>query len=199
LIERLLRNETLYELVQEFTGTRRSEAHIRQILGPLPANAVILDAGGGTGIMARLFDGREGYCCMDLELSRVKVARRRGARGLVGDVTRMPVGSSTIDLAIQRAVSHHLDDSEFVAMTAETSRILKPDGRLLFLDATWSPGSLPRRFLWGIDQGSHPRTADQMRSVIEERFEIERSVSYATHHRYFLAMARPRAVRAAFS
>jgi len=195
VISRLLANATLYEFVQTVTGSQISEAKIRDILGrggPIEPGARILDAGGGTGIMARIFDAGRNFCCMDLDLARLRVARGRGASVVQGDVTRMPVSSASIDLVVLRAISHHLGDDGFAKMVAESRRVIKPGGRLLFLDAVWAPAWLPGRLLWRLDQGSHPRTDDHMRAVLENHFELERREAYSIYHRYFLAMARPK-------
>jgi ubiquinone/menaquinone biosynthesis C-methylase UbiE len=192
MIERLLANATLYELVQTATGSRIAEAKIRQVLGPIEPGTRILDAGGGTGIIARIFDSGPAYYCMDIDLERLRVARGRGASAVQGDVTAMPVATASIDLVVLRAISHHLDDDGFAMMVTESWRVIKPDGRLLFLDAVWAPSWLPGRLLWRVDQGSHPRTEAHMRVVLETHFEVERRVAYSVLHRYFLALARPK-------
>jgi ubiquinone/menaquinone biosynthesis C-methylase UbiE len=187
----LLANSNLYDLIQMLTGSRIAEAKMRAFLGVVPPGTRILDAGGGTGILASLFDSDHRYMCMDIDLARVRAAKRRGAEALVGDVTRMPVREGAIDLVVLRAVSHHLSDQEFFKMIDESWRVLKPSGRLLFLDPVWAPNWLPGRLMWQIDQGSHPRTEVQMRAIIESRFELERGIRYFVHHRYFLALAQP--------
>lgn len=192
MIARLLANATLYELVQTATGSRISEAKMRELIGPIEPGTRILDAGGGTGIIARVFDSGRDYCCMDLDLARVRVASARGASAIQGDVTRMPIATASIDIVVLRAISHHLVDVGFAEMVAESRRVLKPDGRLLFLDAVWAPSWLPGRLMWRIDQGSHPRTEEHMRAVLETHFELVRGVTYSMHHRYLLALARPR-------
>jgi ubiquinone/menaquinone biosynthesis C-methylase UbiE len=192
MIARLLANATLYEFVQEVTGSRISEARIREIVGPIEPGTRILDAGGGTGIIARAFGIGLDYSCMDLDLARLRVARRRGSSAVQGDVTLMPLRTDSIDLVVLRSMSHHLGDAGFAKMVAECWRVIKPSGRLLFLDAVWAPWWLPGRLLWGIDQGSHPRTAEHMRAVLETHFELERRVGYLVLHEYFLALAQPR-------
>jgi SAM-dependent methyltransferase len=195
MIARLLANATLYELVQVATGSRISEAKIRDILdmhSPGEPGTRILDAGGGTGIMASIFEAGLDYCCMDIDIARLRVARGRGASVVQGDVTAMPVRSASIDLVVLRAISHHLGDDGFARMIAESRRVIKPDGRLLFLDAIWAPSWLTGRLLWRVDQGSHARTEEGMRAVLETHFRLERRVAYSVLHRYFLALARPR-------
>ena len=192
MIAKALENPTVYDLVQLLTGARISEAKIRELLGPVPKDVRVLDVGGGTGIMAQIFDAGRDFTCMDLAFDRVRIAGGRGSAPLVGDATRMPLMTASIDLVIQRAVSHHLTDDEFAAMTRESSRVLKPDGRLLFLDALWDRTWIPGRVLWSIDRGSHFRTQSQIRHTLETRFELERTMSYSIYHRYFLALGRNR-------
>ena len=129
---------------------------------------------------------------MDIDLGRVRVAQARGASAIQGDATQMPICTASIDIVVLRAISHHLGDGDFAAMVAESRRVIKPDGRLLFMDAIWAKSWLPGRLMWGIDQGSHPRTEDHMSSFLETHFELERRVTYSVYHRYLLALARPR-------
>jgi SAM-dependent methyltransferase len=139
-----------------------------------------------------MFDSGQLYLCLDIDLAQVRFAKNRGADALVGDAARMPISSGAIDLVVMRAVSHHLTDQAFAMMIDESCRVLKPGGRLLFLDAIWARSWVPGRLLWRIDQGTHPRTEDQMAKVLESHFELERRMTYAVHHRYFLALARPK-------
>lgn len=192
LIDQLLANASLYEFVQAATGSRISEARMREFVGPIEPGTRILDAGGGTGIVARVFNSGRDYCCMDIDRARVRVAAERGASAVQGDVTAMPIASASIDVVVLRAISHHLTDDGFLRMVAESGRVIKRGGRLVFLDAIWAPSWLPGRLMWRIDQGSHPRTEAQMRAVLERRFELERHVIYSVYHRYLLALARPK-------
>ena len=165
---------------------------MREILEPIQPGLRILDAGGGTGNVAKIFDSGLSFYCMDIDFARLRVAKARGVSAVQGDATRMPVTDASIDLVVLRAVSHHLDDESFARMVAESRRVLKPTGSLLFQDPIWAPSRLPGRMLWRIDQGSHPRTEAQMRAVVENHFEIQRRVSFAVFHRYFLTLARPK-------
>ena len=192
ITRRVLANSALYQAVQVMTGSHISQAKMREILGGLEAGARVLDAGGGTGILAGMLGRDHAYVCMDIDQARLRVARKRGARVVAGDATRMPVATGAVDLVVLRAVSHHLTDQAMAMMIDESWRVLKAGGGLLFLDAIWAPSWLPGRLLWSIDQGSHPRTEVRMRAALENRFEFEREMTYAVYHRYFLALARPK-------
>ncbi|NDA64115.1 MAG: class I SAM-dependent methyltransferase [Chitinophagia bacterium] len=49
--------------------------------------------------------------------------------------TKIPKPNNTYDLCILSAVSHHLQNSELDCALKEISRVLRPDGKFLFLDA----------------------------------------------------------------
>jgi SAM-dependent methyltransferase len=191
MIASLLRNPTIYEWSQLALGSSVSDRRIRSILGSVAEGTVILDAGGGTGIAAQIFDGGHRYCCMDIDSARARLALDRGSRAMVGDCTSMPVGTDAVDLVVLRAVSHHLDDEDLKKTIAESHRVLKPDGRLLFLDAVWKPWRIPGRVLWALDQGSHPRPIAALEAALQPHFHLERTDTYSIYHRYFLAVARP--------
>ena len=197
MIGRVLENATLYELVQTLAGSRVNDAKMRAILGTIEPGIRILDAGGGTGTVARVFDRGLDYCCMDIDLVRVRVAKAHGSSAVQGDATRMPFADESVDMVVLRAVSHHLGDELFADMVAESWRVLRPSGCMLFLDAIWAPRWLPGRMLWGIDQGSHPRSEAQMRAALGKHFDLERPSTYAVIHRYFMTLARPKAQGAA--
>jgi ubiquinone/menaquinone biosynthesis C-methylase UbiE len=129
---------------------------------------------------------------MDIDLPRLRIAKRRGASTVLADASRMPISSASIDLVVLRAVSHHVDDRTFATMIAECRRVLKHDGRLLFLDAVWVPSRLPGLVLWRLDQGSHPRTREQMLEAVLSHFDLEHQVTFSVFHTYLLAMARPK-------
>jgi SAM-dependent methyltransferase len=191
MIDYLLRKPAIYEWTQVATGSRISARRIRAILGPIPEGARILDAGGGTGIAAAIFARGRDYCCMDIDPDRVRLALDRGSSAFVGDCTRMPVASQAIDLVVLRAISHHLDNEGLELMMSESRRVLKPDGRLLFLDAIWAPAWIPGRVLWALDRGSHPRPVAALQAALNTHFQLERIDTYSLYHRYFLAVARP--------
>ena len=191
-VARLLNNATLYELVQVAAGSRVSDTKMRELIGPVAPGTRILDAGGGTGIVARLFDCGRDYCCMDIDLARVRVALARGASGIQGDVAHMPIRGASVDIVVLRAISHHLVDEDFDLMVAESRRVMKLDGRLIFMDAVLAKTWLPGRLMWRIDQGSHPRSEQRMTDVLEAHFKLERRATYSVFHRYLLAEGRPR-------
>lgn len=107
---------------------------------PLPADAVILDLGPGSGVNLDLLEGRGRLVTLDLSQRSLATCRELGSPDLVqGDATRLPFGDSSVDLVCALDVLEHLDADELAL--AEIARVLKPEGHLLLsvpaLQALW--------------------------------------------------------------
>jgi SAM-dependent methyltransferase len=107
------------------------------------------------------------------------------------DVTRAGFKPECFDVVLCQAVSHHLPDDVVADLFSESARVLKPDGRLIFLDATKTDRATGR-FLWRLDQGSSPRAAPHLRALLESCFEVDGWERFAMLHDYVLVVARPR-------
>jgi SAM-dependent methyltransferase len=96
----------------------------------LPANAVILDLGPGSGVNLELLEGRGRLVTLDLSQRSLTTCRELGSPDLVqGDATRLPFGDGTVDLVCALDVLEHLEADE--RALAEIARVLKPEGHLL--------------------------------------------------------------------
>jgi len=115
----------------------------------LRSESVLLDAGcGRTAPVLRKFVGRAarliGVDLVDF------VGVPKGIETFQADLSSIPVPNTSIDVIMSRSVFEHLDNP--AAVYAEFARILKPDGRLIFLTANmWDYATLfarlvPNRF-----------------------------------------------------
>jgi 2-polyprenyl-6-hydroxyphenyl methylase/3-demethylubiquinone-9 3-methyltransferase len=140
--------------------------YFRAILGEDIQRMRILDAGCGGGFLAEALaeDGADVYG-LDLSCASVRTAREHAAaKGirihvLSGRAESLPFASGVFDVLLLADVLEHLDD--FRAAVAESSRVLKPGGLLLYETANRTLLSLVgaiwlmERILKKIPAGSH--------------------------------------------
>lgn len=94
--------------------------------------AVIIDAGGGTGVLsAQLQSSHPGTFFINLDISENMLRRsvERGVPSILGDVTAIPFADRVADAIVLRQVIHYLD-APLVALN-ECRRVLRPGGLLL--------------------------------------------------------------------
>ena len=109
---------------------------VRRLLGPFVGTEAALDAGCGTGALAFALapnvaevvgiDTRADY----LEAGRA--AAPENVRFLEGDVTALPFGYASFDLACCHRVLHHVRRPELAV--SELVRVTRPGGRIFIAD-----------------------------------------------------------------
>lgn len=105
---------------------------------PLEPGRKVLDVGCGTGVHLDVYrkSGCELYG-IDTSPSMLNVARTRlgeEAELRLSDATKMPYGSDTFDLVLCMLVLHEMGQATRLSAIAEMKRVLKADGRILFVD-----------------------------------------------------------------
>jgi SAM-dependent methyltransferase len=184
----------MYEQVQNLVGVNEIRRRLAPHMRTVPASSTVLDIGGGTGSLATLLPASCAYLCLDLDPVKLRgfLAKRPGGVALCADAAAAPIPSRVFDLVLCTAVTHHLGAQELTALLAESARLLKQDGRMILMDAVWESERRMGRWLWKYDRGSFPRTAESLRSAIEERFTILHWESFGVSHAYFICVAGPR-------
>jgi ubiquinone/menaquinone biosynthesis C-methylase UbiE len=109
---------------------------VRRLLGPFTGNEVALDAGCGTGSLALALalsvsevvgvDTNETYPEAATTNAPVNV------RFVQGDVTELPFGYATFDLACCHRVLHHVHRAELAV--SELARVTRPGGKVFIAD-----------------------------------------------------------------
>ncbi len=182
----------VYDAIQTLAGIPLLQSRLRRCLSG--SKGRVLDLGGGTGALSGLLPPACTYTCLDNEMPKLKRCAQRNPGGaLLGDATRMPVQSGSVDVVTVVNVTHHLTDAQFEEMLRETARVLKPQGSFLLMDAVWKPSRLPGRVLWALDRGSSPKTAIQLRAALERHFSIEQWSHVAIYHEYVIGVCRRKA------
>lgn len=145
-----------YDLLNRLLSARRDVVWRKLTAAALalPSDSLVLDLCCGTGDQALAVE-REGnrviaadFCLPMLALAKGKFHRRPGAspRGLAADTLILPFGDATFDGA---TVSFGLRNvADLPAALAEITRILKPKGRIAFLEAAVPANVMRRPYLW---------------------------------------------------
>lgn len=190
LLHQIVPNPYVYDRVQQLVGAQRVRRQLMTHLQPTASDAVIVDLGGGTGNNRELFSPDQHYICLDNDQLKLKGFREKfpKASGLRADATCLPLQSSSVDLVLCTAVSHHIPDDLLDSFLSEAIRIIKSEGRFVFLDAVWSPRRLPSRLLWRYDRGSYPRTLEKLQATLARHGKILDWHTFAVYHRYVIAV-----------
>ena len=116
-------------------GPERVYRHLAAALmraAPIPiADALLLDVGAGTGVLADVATGM-GARCVEIDVAAAMLARPRPdrpRRGVAADGRRLPFGDATFDVVTAGCSLSHVDDPD--RMLREIRRVLRPGGAVL--------------------------------------------------------------------
>lgn len=196
LVHKIASNPIVYDLSQKIAGSGPLDPVLSEAISGAAANARVLDVGGGTGRSRHLWPQSCTYVLIDSDpimLSGLAAARRSGFP-VRGDATKLPIVSDSMDWILCKQVSHHIPDDALIDLFTEIQRVLKPEGRFIYVDCVWRPESRVARMLWKYDRGSHPRTEEELRQAFEPYFETLDVQSCVNNHRYLMFALAPRAL-----
>lgn len=142
----VLHSPILYDWIV-WLALRGSEQRMRRHLlelSRLRSGEAVLDVGCGTGtlaILARETVGRSGTVCgVDPSLEMLARARIKAARAGVevrfesAAAQELPFQDSSFDVAFSTMMLHHLGRSARRELATELRRVVRPGGRVLFVD-----------------------------------------------------------------
>ncbi len=90
----------------------------------------------------------------------------------VGEVGAVELEADSFDICIAKGVLHHLDDDAAVALFSEAARVLRPGGRIITMDPTFTDDQARiARFLAERDRGENVRTPSGYEQLALEAFE----------------------------
>jgi SAM-dependent methyltransferase len=189
----LVANPWVYDQVQVMAGARRINRHLIAQFGPLSSVPLVLELGGGTGRIRNLWPRSTTYICLDTDeqkLRRFLHVHTDGA-ALLADATLIPIRSSSVDVVVCVAVSHHIPDKLLANLVDESRRVLTGNGTLIFMDAIWSPKRWAGRLLWRYDRGAYPRSAGTLHTILSAHFKNVHRERFAFWHEYLLWIGTP--------
>ncbi|HEU5048570.1 MAG TPA: methyltransferase domain-containing protein [Rickettsiales bacterium] len=91
----------------------------------VPADALVLDAGCGTGQCAKLLEGRR-FVQLDLSPAMCAIARRNGHSAVTGTIAALPFADGSFDAVISSLALQWLPD--WRGAMQELKRVVKPGG-----------------------------------------------------------------------
>lgn len=142
----------LYDITFKFNGYSRSlEKYLEEHLPPLPAQARVLDAGCGTGLLTlallKVLDQPLRITAIDLSSSSLATARRavsensgrtQSVRFAQANLLQLPFADDSFDLIMTSGVLEYVPLSEGFR---ELARVIRPGGFMLHLPVRPSPAS----------------------------------------------------------
>src|SRR5262249_53754619 len=108
---------------------------------------------------------------------------------VLGDATRIPLPSASVDAVMCIWVVHHLTDHQLEQVLRESLRVLVPGGRMILFDPVMNRSRWIGRTLWRLDRRSNPRTAEQLRMLLENKFKVAHWDRFAVYHEYVCGIA----------
>lgn len=188
-LHQLVAEPAIYDAVQRAVGVQ--EVHRRAARWLPPGTApLVLDCGGGTGLLRPHLPPDVRYLCLDNDPQKLSgYARHFGRESvLLADATRLPVPDGRVDAIFCVSLLHHLPDDRIPDLLLACHRALRPGGRLIVLDPVWDATHLPGRVLWALDRGSYPKQPAQLEGWLSAQFETWWRDGFRMWHRYLLVV-----------
>jgi len=134
----------------------------------------IIDVGGGTGLIAKVFRSKkqnDDIMVIDLSRSMLQKVKDPTLSVVQGDVTAFPLKDETFTLAILVNTLHHVYETKQQVALREVFRILKKQGRIFIIEI-WYPNTFLSNLFVKIEKilvgKTHHLTADKMQLAIQD-------------------------------
>lgn len=163
----------LYDPITRLFGFRRALGRLVDQAHLQPGDSV-LDVGCGTGTLAVLISRRHRdieIVGLDPDPKALSIAQQKAARARVavrferGFADALPFANATFDRVFSSMMFHHLKKDDRPRVLAEIHRVLKPAGRLEFLDFIGGHHSL----LGGLVHGPQALPAAEDKLIVRMR------------------------------
>ena len=162
---------------------------VAQVLSNQPSG-IVVDIAGGTARARSLFPSTWKYISVDSDERHLD--GRADVEKRIGVASALPIESNSADLVTIIGSSHHSDYKTWPLVLAESHRILRPSGHLLFADGLYSKYDPLSRLFWTLDIGRHPRTYDQLIQDLESYSEVLQTWTMRLIHPTLLFLGRAR-------
>jgi cyclopropane fatty-acyl-phospholipid synthase-like methyltransferase len=175
LTKYLIGQPFVYRLHARLFGTERTFQRLLVEAGYRPGMR-LLDIGCGPGELSKYVAPND-YEGIDVSEEYINSARQRHRGSYhvlpadrVGELTSPP-----FDLAMVVGVFHHLSDEQVRATLAGLTRVMKPQGCVIVLEAIWPThrANIPGYFIRRMDRGDFIRNKEQWLALLGTYWQIE--------------------------
>ncbi len=182
-LKSLLTISRFYELFQKTLGGDNARKWLAKNIWKPKSGETIVDVGCGSGLILEHLPADIKYLGIDISEQYVRSARKRfSARGTFFLGTAHDLlnhddsYSGSADLVLCNGLLHHLSDCEALDILELSKRIMKSNGRLVCLEATFlARQTRLSRWILSMDRGRHVRSEQEWKTLIGQAFE-----SYST-------------------
>jgi len=184
----------IYRVQTRLLGRKKLDAQMSAAIKPIATrtpNGIIVDVGGGTAQTRKLWPSEWTYISVDPDERMVEIDDTFPIDRRVGGADELPVDDESADVVLLQNMSHHLEDKIWVASLKEAHRVLKPSGKLVFMDATLSRKRWISRIFWKLDAGHFPRREKVLLEDISRSFSISDVSRFTLVHHVVLVTAIP--------
>lgn len=184
----------IYRVQTKLLGRKKLDAQMSAAIKPiatLTPNGIIVDVGGGTAQTRKLWPPEWTYISVDPDERMVEIDDTFLIDRRVGGADELPVDDESADVVLLQNMSHHLEDKIWAASLKEAHRVLKPSGKLVFMDATLSRKRWISRIFWKLDAGHFPRREEVLLEDISRSFSISDVSRFTLVHHVVLVTAIP--------
>jgi ubiquinone/menaquinone biosynthesis C-methylase UbiE len=191
LLGTVVANPWVYDAVQKMAGREENFRRLKPLLASAKGE-LLLEAGAGTGEIARILEPTTRYLWLDNDVQKLAGFRTKNKNHLavLADGTRIPLADHSVHSVLTSFVTHHLQSHELDLFLAELARVCRY--QLVFLDGLEDRSSWVSNVMWRYDRGSHPRTEEHLLSKLRQYFELDVIQRYKIYHHYLLCTGRPR-------
>jgi ubiquinone/menaquinone biosynthesis C-methylase UbiE len=186
LLHAIVANPTVYSVCQHTIGAGKITQEIAHLVPS--GHCYFLDVGAGSGYVRRMLSEEAHYIPIDIDHAMLRAGGHRLA--IQSDASQLPVLADTMDMVLCKQVSHHLTDDGLDHLMDEIHRVLRLQGRLLFMDAVRTNKAMSD-LLWRYDRGAHPRAEPELVARIQRRFTVLHREVHWNFHQYILLLLAP--------